>query len=58
MKDLEKNALRLKQLLAVLSATDTDNETALQDLPGAIAIAADLAEELYCTIVDGEREDA
>lgn len=56
MKHLEEQALHLKQLLKVLSATDTENETALQEMPGALTIAAELAERLYCSIVDGERE--
>ena len=56
MKYLEEQALRLKQLLKVLSATDPENETALQEMPGALMIAAELAERLYCAIVDGESE--
>lgn len=55
--DMEKTALQLKQLLAVLSATDTDNIQALQELPGALTIAAELSEQMYCAIVDGEREE-
>lgn len=55
--DMEKTALQLKQLLAVLSATDTDNTQALQELPGALTIAAELSEQMYCAIVDGGRED-
>ena len=57
MEQLTEKALRLKQLLKVLSATDTENETALQEMPGALTIAAELSEQMYCAIVDGERED-
>ena len=56
MEQLTEKALRLKQLLKVLSATDTENETALQEMPGALTIAAEIADQICCAIVDGERE--
>ena len=51
--ELENNALQLKALLAVLSATDNDNK-ALYELPIALEIAAQMAENLYCAIVDAK----
>lgn len=49
---LEEKALQLKALLAVLSTTDTDNGTALAKMPIAIQVAADMAETIYCGIVE------
>lgn len=49
---LEEKALQLKALLAVLSTTDTDNGTALAEMPIAIQVAADMAETIYCGIVE------
>ena len=51
---LENTALQLKALLLVMSATDTDNAAALAEMPHAIKIAAELAETLYCGIVEME----
>lgn len=45
-------ALQLKALLTVIAAVDPDNIEALAELPHAIAPAAELAEKLYCAIVE------
>ena len=45
-------ALQLKALLTVIAAVDPDNIEALVELPHAIAPAAELAEKLYCAIVE------
>lgn len=52
--ELENTALQLKALLLVMSATDTDNAAALAEMPHALKIAAELAETLYCGIVEME----
>lgn len=52
--ELENTALQLKALLLVMSATDTDNAAALAEMPHALKIAAELAETLYCSIVEME----
>lgn len=49
---LEYTALQLKSLLAVFTAVDPDNIEALAELPNALKPAAELAENLYCMIVD------
>ena len=54
---LEDTALRLKALLTVMSATDSDNETALQEMPIAISIVAEMAEKLYCAIADARAQE-
>lgn len=53
-KELENTALQLKSLLAVLSATDSDNTKALYEMPIALEVAANIAENLYCAIVDAK----
>jgi len=50
--ELENTALQLKALLTVLSAADGDNVEAVRELPHALKIAADMAEKVYCTIVE------
>ena len=50
--ELENTALQLKALLTVLSAADGDNVEAVRELPHALKIAADMAENVYCTIVE------
>lgn len=50
--ELENTALQLKALLTVLSAADGDNVEAVRELPHALKIAADMAETVYCTIVE------
>ena len=50
--ELENTALQLKALLTVLSAADGDNVEAMRELPHALKIAADMAEKVYCTIVE------
>lgn len=53
---LEDTALRLKALLAVMSTVDSDNAEALQEMPIVAGIAAEMAEKLYCMIVNAETE--
>lgn len=50
--ELENTALQLKALLTVLSAADGDNVEAMREMPHVMKIAADMAEKVYCTIVD------
>lgn len=50
--ELENTALQLKALLAVLSAADGDNVEAMREMPHVMKIAADMAEKVYCTIVE------
>lgn len=52
---LENTALQLKALLAVLTAVDTDNAEAVREMPHALKPAAELAEALYCGIVEREQ---
>lgn len=52
--ELENNALQLKALLTVLSATDSDNKTALYEMPYALEIAVQMAEKFYNTIADAK----
>ncbi len=51
-QNLENTALQLKALLTVLTAVDPDNYEALAELPHAIKPVAELAESLYCAIVE------
>ena len=51
---MEEMALNLKALLTVLSAADGDNAQAMQEMPHALRVAADLADNLYCMIVNTE----
>lgn len=48
----ENTALQLKALLTVLSAADGDNVEAMREMPHVMKIAADMAEKVYCTIVE------
>ncbi|WP_418719094.1 hypothetical protein [Candidatus Allofournierella merdipullorum] len=50
--ELENTALQLKALLTVLSAADGDNVEAMREVPHVMKIAADMAEKVYCTIVE------
>ena len=52
--EMENNALQLKALLTVLSATDSDNKKALCEMPYALEIAVQMAEKLYNTIADAK----
>lgn len=52
--EMENNALQLKALLTVLSATDSDNKTALYEMPYALEIAVQMAEKLYNAIADAK----
>ena len=51
---LETAALQLKSLLAVFAAIDGDNTTAISEMPIALIPAVELAEKLYCGIVNME----
>ena len=53
---LEDTALELKALLTVLSAADGDNKQAMQEMPHALQVAARMADDLYCMIVNAETE--
>ena len=50
--EIENTALQLKALLTVLCEVDTENESALAEMPYALRPAAELAEKLYCAIAD------
>ena len=52
--EIESIALNLKSLLTALSAVDSDNAQALAEMPNAVNVAADLAEKLYCMVVNEE----
>lgn len=52
--EIENTALQLKALLTVLTAVDPDNKTALAEMPHALKPAAELAEKLYCAVVNME----
>ena len=49
---LENTALQLKSLLAVLCAVDSDNAATLAEMPIALIPASELAEKLYCGIIN------
>lgn len=51
---LEDTALRLKALVTVMSAIDSDNKTALCEMPYALEIAVQMAEKLYNAIADAK----
>ena len=53
---MEEMALNLKALLTVLSAADGDNKQAMQEMPHALQVAARMADDLYCMIVNAETE--
>ena len=50
--ELENTALQLKALLTVLSAADCDNMEAMQEMLHAFKITANMAEAVYCTILE------
>lgn len=50
--ELENTALQLKALLTVLSAADGDNMEAMQEMPYALKITANMADAVYCTIAE------
>lgn len=50
--ELENTALELYALLKALSGVDSDNKTALYDMPIALRPAAALAEKLYTEIAE------
>lgn len=52
--EMENNALQLKALLTVFSATDNDNTKALYEMPIALEIAVQMAEKLYNAIADAK----
>lgn len=51
---IEEMALNLKALLTVLSAADGDNAQAMQEMPYALQVAANIANDLYAMIVNAE----
>lgn len=51
-KELMQTALNLKSLLTVIAAVDINNEKALVEIPNAANVAYEMAESLYCHIVD------
>ena len=50
--ELMQTALNLKSLLAVMSAVDSDNTEALEEMPNVAKMASEMAESLYNHIVD------
>lgn len=54
---LEATALRLKALLTVMSATNSDSDQALQEVPIVADLAAEMAERLYCAIADARAQE-
>lgn len=59
INEMENAALQLKSLLAVLTAVngyDSDNGSILTDMPTALKPLAEIAENLYCSIVEMGRE--
>lgn len=52
--ELMQTALNLKSLLTVIAAVDSDNKEALTELPNVAKIALEMAESLYCHVVDKE----
>ena len=51
---MEEMALNLKALLTVLSATDGDNQKAMQEMPYALQVAANIADDLHAMIAEME----
>lgn len=51
---MEEMALNLKALLTVLSVADGDNAQAMQEMPYALQVAANIADDLYAMIVNAE----
>lgn len=59
INEMENAALQLKSLLAVLTIVDgynSDNGGILTDMPTALKPLAEIAEDLYCSIVEMGRE--
>jgi hypothetical protein len=57
--EMENAALQLKSLLSVLAIVDgynSDNSSILTDMPTALKPLAEIAENLYCSIVEMGRE--
>ena len=50
--ELMQTALNLKSLLAVMAAVDIDDPKALVEMPNVASVAGEMAEKLYCYIVD------
>lgn len=50
----EMEALKLKSLLAVIAGVDPENTQALYEVPTVAKMAHDLADTLYCAIVEKE----
>lgn len=50
--NMEKTALELKATLTCLSAIDPDNIEACQELPIVLERCKDLAEQIYCVLID------
>ena len=49
-----KQRIAVKSPVTVLSATDSDNKTALCEMPYALEIAVQMAEKLYNAIADAK----
>lgn len=59
INEMENAALQLKSLLTVLTIVDgydSDNGNILTDMPTALKPLAEIAENLYCSIVEMGRE--
>jgi hypothetical protein len=59
INEMENAALQLKSLLSVLAIVDgynNDNSSILTDMPTALKPLVELAENLYCSIVEMGRE--
>ena len=59
INEMENAALQLKSLLAVLTAVNgynSDNSGIFTDMPTALKPLAEIAENLYCSIVEMGRE--
>lgn len=54
---LGDTALRLKALVTVMSAMDSNSEQALQEMPIVAGIASEMAERLYCAIADARAQE-
>ena len=55
--DCEIEALKIKALVTVMSAIDSDNKQALQEMPIVASIASEMAERLYCAIADARAQE-
>ena len=52
--ELMQTALNLKSLLAVMAAVDIDKMESLTELPNVARITLEMAESLYCHVIDEE----